>query len=163
LTQRKYVYILLFIMTEPDLAQCNLVANTCLNAHLRRTMRAISQLYDAAIRPSGLRGSQMTILVALALAGSVTINDLANELVMDRTTLSRNLKPLERDGFVLVEPGDDQRQRVITLTETGKQKLAQALPLWQEAQTKVMVGFTAARFDGLLADLETAVALSQVE
>ena len=150
-------------MTELDLAQSAFAATHCMNAHLRRTTRAIGQLYDHALRPSGLRGQQFSILVALSIAGKVTISYLAEGLVMDRTTLSRNLKPLQRDGLITIEPGADQRQRVITLSPEGRAKLAEALPLWQQAQDKMMAGFPSEQFEHLLQNLSKAIDVSRSE
>ncbi len=81
---------------------------------------------------------QLTLLVALAVAGEATVKPLAERLVMDRTTLTRNLRPLQRDGLVEVERGADQRQRVIRLTEQGRQVLAQAIPLWEKTQSAIV-------------------------
>ncbi len=143
--------------TELDLDKCRVVATSCVAGNLRQASRAVSQLYDEAIRPSGLRGPQFTLLVALAIAGLSPITNLAEALVMDRTTLSRNLKPLAQRGWVKIAPGADQRQRMVSLTSTGEAVLATALPLWEQAQRQLVNGLGDAGFADLLAGLATAV------
>jgi DNA-binding MarR family transcriptional regulator len=97
----------------------------------------ITQHFDEILKPSGLLITQFTILVAVAMAKSGTINELADILVMDRTTLTRNLKPLEQEGWLRIEPGQDQRTRVISLTNDGKVALDNAFPLWKQAQATI--------------------------
>ena len=98
-------------------------------------MRRVSQLYDAALAPSGLRSTQFTILAHVARAGDPSITELASALVLDRSGLHHNLKPLERDGLVQVtiDP-DDRRSRTVTLTEAGRARLEEAVTLWRAAQ-----------------------------
>ena len=84
----------------------------CTHAHLRKAMRTVSQAYDEALKPSGLRATQFTLLSVLAKSGPMPLTRLADIIVVDRTTLTRNLRPLERDGLVAskVTPGSaDQR------------------------------------------------------
>lgn len=130
---------------------------TCLN--LRKASRVVTQLFDQVLQPSGILANQFTLLAALSLAGNVTIKHLAHELVMDRTTLTRNLKPLERDGLIQIEPGQDQRMRVVSLTQKGHAALATALPLWQQAQAKVIEELGRDRWQALLSHLSDAVSL----
>ncbi len=130
---------------------------TCL--HLRKATRAVTQLFDAKLKPSGLRVTQFTLLAAIRLVGGVTINRLAKELAMDRTTLTRNLKPLEKQGLIAIEAGQDQRTRLATLTERGHEALAHALPLWERAQTEVINRLGGERWRSLLADLSATVSL----
>lgn len=98
----------------------------------------VTQLFDEKLKPSGLLTTQFTVLAVIAYIGSAPINDLAKELVMDRTTLTRNLKPLERQELISIQPGDDQRVRVVSLTSKGQTALQQAIPLWQDAQAFVV-------------------------
>jgi DNA-binding MarR family transcriptional regulator len=101
---------------------------------LRRAARRVSQAYDQALRPSGLRLSQYSLLANLERHGGLTITDLAEILMMDRTTLTRNLRPLEADGLVRVVPGADRRSRAVELTPAGGKAIAAARPLWREAE-----------------------------
>lgn len=111
----------------------------CLGFNIRKAMRAVSQHYDKVLAPTGLRGTQFSILAILSSVDTLTISELAEYLVMDRTTLTRNLKPLENDGYLKVLPGlQDRRSRRIELTAAGKKVLKVALPYWQKAQTEMV-------------------------
>src|SRR5215216_421883 len=107
------------------------VARACACANLRKAARAVTQLFDAALAPSGLKATQFTLLVTSRLSGEATINGLAERMAMDRTTLSRNLKPLARDGLLEVSPGGDGRTRLVQITSAGERALEEAYPLWQ--------------------------------
>ncbi len=121
--------------TKIDLSDCP----SCVNFNLRKAMRAVSQHYDQIMAPSGLRGTQFTILTVLSRRDELTISDLADFLVMDRTTLTRNLKPLEKDGYLEILPGlQDRRSRRIKLTNKGKKVQKTAMPYWQKAQDKIV-------------------------
>ncbi|PIG94994.1 MarR family winged helix-turn-helix transcriptional regulator [Gloeocapsopsis sp. IPPAS B-1203] len=135
------------------------VATECTCLNLRKASRVITQLFDQALQPSGILANQFTLLAALSLAESVSITRLAQELVMDRTTLTRNLKPLERQGLIRIEPGQDQRVRVVSLTEKGQAALVKALPLWKQAQTKVIEELGQDRWQALLSNLSDTVSL----
>ncbi|AFY90222.1 MAG: hypothetical protein CLLPBCKN_005798 [Chroococcidiopsis cubana SAG 39.79] len=143
-----------------NLVQLGNVANTCTCFNLRKATRVVTQFFDEQLKPSGLLITQFTILVAIAQAGSGTINDLADLLVMDRTTLTRNLKPLEREGFVAIQPGEDRRIRVVSLTAKGRNALAVALPLWERAQTSVIDGLGQQQWNSLLIALNDTVSLA---
>ena len=146
--------------TQFNLVQLGNVANTCTCFNLRKATRVVTQFFDEQLKPSGLLITQFTILVAIAQAGSGTINDLADLLVMDRTTLTRNLKPLEREGFVAIQPGEDRRIRVVSLTAKGRNALAVALPLWERAQTSVIDGLGQQQWNSLLIALNDTVSLA---
>lgn len=105
----------------------------CFNS--RKLARAITRYFDKQMRAAGINGTQFSLLAAVNYFQPVTVNKLAEELVMDRTTLSRNVSVLEKDGLCDSSPGrEDKRQREITLTQTGKETLEEAYPLWKEAQ-----------------------------
>lgn len=114
----------------------------CLAFALRRTSRALSQIYDHALVKSGLRSTQFNLLTGMSLYQAKTLTELALWLVMDRTTLTRNLKPLERSGLITTLSTLDKRSKAYTLTEKGHELVAQALPLWNQLQFKVdeMIG-----------------------
>ncbi len=139
-----------------ELAKCTQCA--CFN--LRKATRAITQLYDKALRPAGLRATQFNLFVAVKMLGSVTVTRLAKIGVMDRTTLTRNLKPLEKRGLIKVTPGKDRRMKVVTLTEKGNETLANALPLWKKAQAQVIKELGQERWNSLRADLGEVVSLA---
>lgn len=114
----------------------------CNGTALRKATRRLSQLYDDIIEPSGLRSTQRSILVHIARAGSPGISELAASLVLDRGALTHTLRPLERDGYVQVQADPkDKRSRLVTLTQKGREKLAESTLLWAEAQRRFEVSF----------------------
>lgn len=142
-----------------QLAQLKKVSNTCTCFHLRKASRLVTQIFDEVLQPSGVLANQFTLLTAISLAGSVTITHLAQELVMDRTTLTRNLKPLVREGFIQIQPGEDQRLRVVSITDEGQAALTKALLLWELAQTRVIEQLGTDKWSLLLSGLSDTVAL----
>jgi DNA-binding MarR family transcriptional regulator len=141
-----------------DLKQCQEIGQTCAVFNLRKASRAVTQLYEEIMKTSGILPTQFTLLVVTRAHGPITISNMAEVLVMDRTTLTRNLKPLEREGLVSVAPGkDDQRSREVSLTSKGLQRLEQALPLWREAQRRIKHALGANRLDRMLDDLTAVV------
>ena len=121
----------------------------------------VTQAYDAALQPSGLRATQFTLLATLAQSGDLPMTQLAEAMVMDRTTLTRNLKPLVEKDFVRVQPDADQRVRRIVLTDTGLKAFEAALPRWQEAQSRLVEGLQPDRWMALLGALQATVAVTQ--
>jgi DNA-binding MarR family transcriptional regulator len=101
---------------------------------VRTVARLITNAYDDALRPSGLRVTQFALLVAIGAEQSVSITALARLIDMDRTTLSRNLKPLEKDGLIAYGTGGWGRSRALELTAYGKERFQAATPLWERAQ-----------------------------
>jgi DNA-binding MarR family transcriptional regulator len=127
----------------------------CLNA--RKAARLLSQLYDAALRPVGVRSTQLPLLATLGLRGPLTLSELADAVVIDRTTLTRSLLPLEQHGWVRSTPGDDLRMREISLTPRGREVLRRAIPLWQQAQTRVMTSLGGDLADRIVTDFAATV------
>ena len=126
---------------------------------LRQATRHVTQFYDDRIAPSGLRTTQFSILAKLKWLGPMTINALARELVMDRTTLGRTMLPLERDGLISIEDGTvDRRSKELALTKAGATRLHHAGTLWAEAQKEFEQRFGAGRADNLRALLGDVVA-----
>ena len=110
-----------------------IVAN-CACLKVRMAARAVTRAYDSALRPLGLRATQLSILVAIAIDGAISIAALASFLGMDRTTLTRNLRPLEKEGMISVGPEGWRRSRTLEITRKGRLRLHEALPLWERAQ-----------------------------
>ena len=110
----------------------------CICANLRKASRLVTQAYDEAFRSSGLRSTQIIILINASKNASVRVSKLSEQLLMDRTTLTRNLKPLEKQGLIKVEVGEDRRERNVALTLKGKNVLGKAFPLWQKKQIVFM-------------------------
>lgn len=113
------------------------IAATCACFNVRKAARAITQLYDDALRPSGLRATQFTLLVFLGGRGPTSVTELADVTVTDRTTLTRNLAILEERGLIEIRPGDDARVRLVELTPAGHRAVAAAVPLWERAQASL--------------------------
>lgn len=110
----------------------------CACVLLRRATRAVTAAYDAALAPSGLRVTQFSVLRTLARLGPLTITRLAAEAALDRSTMGRNLDPLERRGLVRFAANEaDQRERLAHLTPAGSEAIEAALPRWREAQARI--------------------------
>lgn len=135
---------------SPDL--CNCLA-------IRKAARHVTQFYDQRLAATGLTTPQFSILARLRRRGPSTIHELAEDLVMDRTTLGRNLRPLERDGLLAIgaDPAD-RRRRALTVTPEGEARLAQAAPLWAAAQRDFADRFGAAAAVALRTTLASLVA-----
>ncbi|HEV7440704.1 MAG TPA: MarR family transcriptional regulator [Methylobacterium sp.] len=117
----------------------------CLCTALRRASRSVTAAYDEALRPTGLRITQFALLRTLARTGPVAVTRLAAEIDLDRSTMGRNLDPLERRGLVRLSVGErDQRERVAALTEAGTAAIASALPHWRTIQARLAAGEAAA-------------------
>lgn len=112
-------------------------AEACTCGELRKAARAITLLYDNAFKSSGLLSTQLGVLDAICNADSIKISDFAEKQGMDRTTLTRNLAVLERQGFIKISSGKDQRTRIVTTTQKGRNAVANAIPLWNDVQRTV--------------------------
>jgi len=135
------------------------LATMCVCSNLRRASRAVTNYYDSLLgQVSELRISQVIVLVVLYLAGPQTINELAEIMALDRTTVGRNLRPLAQQGLLSLTSGSDQRTRVVTLTAQGKETLLRVLPQWEQAQAHMVAGMGQEKVDALLAQLSTAAA-----
>ncbi len=111
------------------------VRDTCLCLHVRRAARAVARLYDEALRPVDLTNGQFSLLMSLNRPEPPTMGQVSAVLAMDRTTLTANLKPLERRGLVEVTvDSNDRRSRRMSLTAEGRRTLAAAMPIWRETQ-----------------------------
>ena len=133
-----------------DVAAC-----TC--ANLRMAARAVTQAYDAALQSTGLKATQFTLLATLDGVGDAPLTRLADALVMDRTTLTRNLKPLVRQGLIRIDHEEDQRVRIVSLTETGRTAFEAARPRWEQAQLRIVENLGQQRWSGFLGDLAATV------
>jgi DNA-binding MarR family transcriptional regulator len=106
-------------------------------ASLRRASRALTQLYEDALRPTGLRATQFTVLQTLSLAGEVTQGELGQILAMDSTTLTRTLTIMSRHGWIAKRRGEDRREWRMRLSKAGETQLKKALPHWEKAQKQL--------------------------
>jgi DNA-binding MarR family transcriptional regulator len=137
----------------------------CTCDRLRKLTRRITQHYDARLAPAGLRVTQYSVLAHLVHGGPATMSALARLMEMDRTTLTRNLKPLADAGLVEIAPDADARRRVVTATERGRKARAAARELWRRAQDEVnralgteQVGALHVALEQSLARLKTSAA-----
>ena len=116
----------------------HLVRDNCLCMHLQRAARAMARRFDDALRPHGLTSGQFSLLMSLNRPDAPTITSVANLLAMDRTTLTANIKPLERRGLLTVTiPESDKRSRCLSLTDEGRALLAAAFPTWVASHKEV--------------------------
>jgi DNA-binding MarR family transcriptional regulator len=106
----------------------------CVCTAARRRSRALTRAFEKAMRGSGVRGTQFTLLATLVQTGPLPTTRLADFLGLERTTLTRNLHPLVRDGLVQVEEGEDRRVRKVAITPAGEEAARRAFPFWRQAQ-----------------------------
>jgi DNA-binding MarR family transcriptional regulator len=109
----------------------------CAGANLRRAARVATQLYEEALRPSGVRATQFTLLQALQLAPGISQKQLGELLGIDSTTLTRTLAGLRRKGWLRSQPGEDRRELRLSLTPSGLQKFRRVAPYWEAAQKRL--------------------------
>ncbi len=125
----------------------------CACFNTRKAARAVTRFYDGMLAPSGLKATQLTMLGAVSISGPSRMSELAEMLALDKTTLTRNLKLLEAAGLIAIAVGTDRRARVVALTRAGTDVLESALPLWREAQRRMVEHLGEARWRRLVADL----------
>ncbi|MCD6074994.1 MAG: MarR family transcriptional regulator [Rhodospirillales bacterium] len=110
----------------------------CTCARLRKVTRRVTQIYDRHIEPTGLTGAQFSLLAPLNARASMSIGAFADFVVTDPTTLTRNLVPLQRDGYVKIAPDpEDRRRRIVSITTKGRRTFQEALPAWRKAQEEL--------------------------
>ncbi len=130
------------------------VRDTCLCLHVQRAARAVARRFDIALRPLGLTNGQFSLLMSLNRPRPPGMASVAALLAMDRTTLTANLKPLERRGLVTVSVDEkDRRNRLMTLTPAGRALLASAVPVWERTHEDIDRLITSSDPDALRADL----------
>jgi DNA-binding MarR family transcriptional regulator len=122
--------------SEPDSIDY-MAAAGCFCLASRQAARKITRLYDGVMRKSGVRSTQFTILSQLMLRGELPIGRLANLLGMERTTLTRNLAPLEERKWISIKTGDDPRSRMLAITASGRAAVRRGFPFWAQAQEEV--------------------------
>jgi len=138
--------------SEMQAAVCNCLA-------LRQAARHVTRLYDQSLAPTGLRSTQFSILSKLKRLGPLTVNGLAAEMAMDRTTLGRTMLPLERDGLITIGSGAaDKRSKELKLTKAGARRLGAGLALWAQAQKRFETEFGSRRASSLRSELRAILA-----
>ena len=143
----------------------NLPSLACMCGSIRRTSRALTQLYEQTLRPQGLRATQFTILQVLARAGEVSQGQLGEILAMDSTSLTRTLKIMIQRSWVAERPGRDRRERWLRLSKTGEAQMKRALPVWNKIQSRLRREMGEPAFDKFIrqANQLTAIAINQGE
>ncbi len=134
----------------------------CVCAGLRKASRMVARVYDHYLQPSDLKVTQFSLLIAVSAVGPISIGELAVHMAVDRTTLTRNIDVVMRRQFVTATPGRDARMRVIELTDKGRSAIDGAIPLWNEAQTKIVQVLGSDRWRHLHRDLSDVVQLAKV-
>lgn len=118
-------------------AYTRIMARECYCAVLRTAARKVTSMYDAALEPVGLNLAQYSLLRNIAAASPLSLTELGRRVELDRSTIGRNVRLLQRRDFVQATPGADQRETTLDLTDTGRQALQRARPLWDEAQGRI--------------------------
>ena len=131
----------------------------CACTNFRKASRAVTQYFDDVLQPSGVRSTQLVVLLEVAVADSATVTRLARRLVMDPSTLTRNLKPLVKQGWL--ECVTSNRKQVFRLTREGQSVLERAVPLWERAQSRFVDKLGSARWRSLLSGLSAAVSAAR--
>jgi len=127
-----------------------LVHLSCMCASFRRASRVLTQHYEAALRPLGLRATQFTLLQALSFVGEISQGKLGEILAIDSTTLTRTLAIMERQGWIASRSGEDRRERLLSLSKAGKAEYKHALPHWEKVQQELRAQFGDKRWNELL-------------
>ena len=134
------------------------VRKNCVCFNLRRVTRVVTQFFDAEMRRHGIRSTQGSVLAALHTIGTSNMAELSEVLGMERTTLLRNLRPLQRDGLVAVEGGGQGGYVELSLTAKGRKQIEKLTPAWESAQRTAVQVLGEKRWSALLADLDAVAA-----
>jgi DNA-binding MarR family transcriptional regulator len=140
------------------------IAQECSCTRIRQASRVLTRIYDEHLKPTGLQDSQLSVLVGVAMFGEAgaSIGPLAQALVLDRTTLTRNVGPLSKSGHLKVTRSrSDGRSRVITLTRSGERLIELAFPLWQQAQASIAQALGPGSLRSLRAALSPVIKLAK--
>lgn len=139
----------MYIHLLADMRRPSTVPLPCLSASFRRAARALTQHYEAVMRPLGLKGTQFTLLQALSLTGEVSQGRLGEILAMDSTTLTRTVAIMERRSWIASRPGEDRRERLLSLSKAGSAQYKRALPHWERVQQELRAQFGNKRWNEL--------------
>ena len=141
---------------------CRRAVDTCAAYNFRRTARVVTQFFDSAFAPLGLRATQVAVLQTIAVTNSSSIAQLAREMAMDPSTLVRNLKPLVRTGLVQCNV-DRGRAKQARLTPLGRSRIPEIMACWEQAQAQFGRRYGAARWNELRAELRFAREIVRAE
>lgn len=133
------------------------IARNCTFFHLKRMVRAVTRVFDEALAPAGLTAGQFNTLVLVAIPGRLTLGQIAERMVMDRTTVTRTLAPLVKSGHLAIEVSPtDRRARVVSLTAKGRRALAAGRRRWEQAQARVIARLGHEKWQALMQHLYAA-------
>ena len=125
--------------------------NRCACGNIRRAARSVTQYYDSYLKASGIRSTQLSVLLSISLNDGITVNEMADLLVMDQTTVTRNVAILEQRGYIISSAAvDDGRKRHLAVTDKGVEKLEEVMPLWDAAQSRLESDLGPERFRDML-------------
>lgn len=140
---------------------CAEAVTLCASCNFRKASRVVTQLFDRALEPSGLRTTQLSILLEIVLNDASSFAELARRLALDPSTLTRNLRPLAREGLIESGRSKSARAKTARLTPRGKAALRKALPLWEEVQQEFVGLVGARRWDTMATELSKVVEIVQ--
>jgi DNA-binding MarR family transcriptional regulator len=146
-----------------DMSRYLEIGRTCACGSLRRASRLTTQVYDNFLQPSGLKITQFIMLMSVKILGPITITRLAQKLLMDRTTCTRNLKGLQEKNLINFEQSEDRRMKKIVLTDQGNEILEQAIPFWEKAQNFLLDKVGENQMASLVKDLSRTVSIVRKE
>jgi len=149
-------------MNLNSLTQYHSINAQCCCFNLRKTTRAVTQFYDRHLETANIRATQFTLLLTLSTAAGKSLTEMAESLVMDRTTLTRNLKPLEKSGFISITRLSDRRSKGYRLTDKGREVIEKGIPLWREAQEYIVSQFGSDRYDSFTGELQVIRSLANL-
>lgn len=135
----------------------------CMCGSFRRAARALTQMYEEALRPLGLRATQLTIMQVFSRAGELSQGQLGKTLAMDSTTLTRTLAIMVREGWVQERKGEDRRERWLRLSAAGQRKLGRAMPVWEKTQTRLRAQLGDKHWEELLRSTNQMASLAAPE
>jgi DNA-binding MarR family transcriptional regulator len=135
------------------------IRKVCVCSGLRKASQAVTKVYNDHLRPTGLNATQFGIILTVKKLDPITISKLAEELAIDRTTCTRNLKVLQKDSFVRFEGGEDKRVKQVVLTKQGIEVLREATPLWKNAQNHMFNDVGENEMASILKELSRVVSL----
>jgi DNA-binding MarR family transcriptional regulator len=142
------------------LDKCLSETHSCVAYNLRKSSRIVSKIYEKEMRGAPIHGPQFSLMIIIAKRGTQTITGLARDIGADRTTLTRNLRQLERKGVVQISSGKDDRTKAVSLLPAGEQAIRESVPYWKRAQTKVLKALGEDRWARMLSDLSAVTALT---
>lgn len=147
--------------TRFDSKRCAAAAEACGCLNIRKASRVVTQLFDEALEPTGLRSTQIAILVTVAAHGPASVAKLSRELVMDPSTLARNLQPLLQLELIEKTPGPTGNRKLISLSDSGIDAIIRAMPYWESAQKRLLKHFGSQQWPMFVSFLSQVVAAGQ--